>query len=454
MTSYPFVPFGRSATALPPPPATGGPVRARALALLAVSVAATPVTALLCGLVYVAGAASGAARDRPARNRRTVLITTAHMTKSLLLARKFHEAGNRVVVASTSDNWFGSARFSRAADAFHLLPHPQHDFDGFARTLADVVRSERVDVVVPVIGEAGRQQPTAEAVPALAASSLVLNSDPGLHHRLNDKTRFTELIRAAGLPCLEAHRITDVRQLLDFDFAGRGYVLKPPEWTTLADHRLVVLPYQGHDALLRRLPITPDAPWLLQRHVSGREYCTHATCRDGQITAYVCTESSALQLNYQHVEVPAIWEWVCGFVAAHRLTGQVSFDFIVDGAGVPYAIECNPRAHTAITAFYNSPDLADAYLGPAPAATVRPRPDAKPVYWLGAELGRLRLVRRPDHFVTWIRHLVHGKEAVFDWRDPIPFLMHYHLQFPVILLRSIRDRRRWSRVNWATGKLL
>ncbi|QFZ18340.1 ATP-grasp domain-containing protein [Saccharothrix syringae] len=413
------------------------PSGARGVALLAALVVTAPVTAAVCGVAHLL------APRRPCGRRSTVLVTTTHMTKSLLLARKFHEAGHRVVAVSIPRHRWGPLRFSRAACAFHLVADPAADPAGYVRDLVAVIRAEGVDTVVPVVDEPGRAQPTSDAVPVLAGHCAVLANDPATHRLLNDKAGFAELVRAAGLPDLETRRITDVRQVREAD-PRHEYVLKPPEWTSMtADHRVVLV--RDPAAPPADLPIGPDRPWVLQRLATGREYCAHTTCRAGRITAYTCSESSALQLNYHHVEVPAIWRWVRDFVAAHRLDGQVSFDFIVGADGVPRAIECNPRPHSALVAFHDSPDLAAAYLDPAFDGVARPRPGSPPVHWLGAELGRPR---------TWARTLLRGKDAVFDRRDPIPFLVLHHVQLPVLLVRALAARKRWERVNWATGKLV
>ncbi|WP_199443769.1 ATP-grasp enzyme [Umezawaea beigongshangensis] len=426
---------------------TSSSTRARGVALLALLVVTAPVTALVCGAAHLL------APRRPCQNRSTVLVTTTHMTKSLFLARKFHEAGHRVVAVSIPRHRWGPLRFSRAACAFHQVADPATDPAGYVRDLVAVIRAERVDTVVPVVDEPGLAQPTSDAVPVLAEHCAVVANDPATHHLLNDKASFAELVRAAGLPHLETRRITDVRQLRDADFAGREYVLKPPEWTSMvADHRAVVV--AGPADAPADLLIRPDRPWVLQRRATGREYCVHTTCRAGRITAYTCSESSALQLNYRHVDVPAIWWWSHDFVAAHRLDGQVSFDFILGEDGVPYAIECNPRPHSALVAFHDSPDLAAAYLDPAFDGVSRPLPGSRPVHWLGAELGALPRALRRRRSRAWLRDLLHGEDAVFDWRDPLPFLVMHHVQLPVLVLRALTAHKRWERVNWATGKLV
>ena len=92
------------------------------------------------------------------------------------------------------------------------------------------------------------------------------------------------------------------------------------------------------------------------------------------------------------VDVPEIEAWVRRFVGALGLTGQVSFDFIRGEDGGYYAIECNPRTHSAITMFYDHPGVARAYLEDG-AEPIVPLPTSRPTYWLYNELWKL--LRRP-----------------------------------------------------------
>ncbi len=120
-------------------------------------------------------------------------------------------------------------------------------------------------------------------------------------------------------------------------------------------------------------------PWILQEFISGQEYCTHSTVRDGRSTLYCCCESSAFQVNYQQVDKPEIAAWVETFLSAVPGYGQASFDLIQAEDGTVYAIECNPRTHSAITMFYNHPGVANAYLNPqAPPSPCNRSPIASP----------------------------------------------------------------------------
>lgn len=114
----------------------------------------------------------------------------------------------------------------------------------------------------------------------------------------------------------------------------------------------------------------------MQEFIRGQEYCTHSTVRDGQVMVFCCCASSAFQVNYAMVEQPAIEHWVRTFVSSLKLTGQVSFDFMISENGEVFPIECNPRTHSAITMFYDHPGLARATWTPMPPSSTGPGPAA------------------------------------------------------------------------------
>ena len=117
-------------------------------------------------------------------------------------------------------------------------------------------------------------------------------------------------------------------------------------------------------------------------------------------------------------------------------------------------IECNPRTHSAITTFHDQPDLAAAYLGdlPAGAAPVRPRPGSRPTYWIYQEAWRV--LTRPMSTRERLRIVLAGKDAIFDWGDPLPFLLVHHLQIPSLLMRSLVLGKEWTRIDVNIGKLV
>lgn len=404
--------------------------------------------------LLVVGAATLLSR-RPtpptAAARRTVLITGGKMTKALQLARSFHAAGHRVVLVESAKYRLTGHRFSRAVDAFHCVPEPSDP--RYAGALLDIVRRENVDVVVPVSSPAASRY-DADARLLLDGVCEVVHGDGDTVRKLDDKDQFARLAGDLGLRVPDTHRITDAQQVSEFDFPpGRRYILKRIAYNPVG--RLDLTPLTRNTPVHNRVfaesrGISEDDPWILQEFLSGQEYCTHGTIRNGRLQVYGCCESSSFQVNYAHVDKPEIRQWVERFVAGIGEAGQLSFDFIEAADGHAYAIECNPRTHSAITMFYDHCEVAAAYLEDG-HPTITPKPDARPTYWIYHEAWRLLTQRGRRARLTSI---LHGKDAIFDTRDPLPYLMVHHLHIPALLIDNLRRRGGWTRIDFNIGKLI
>lgn len=382
--------------------------------------------------------------------RRTILLSGGKMTKALQLARSFHLAGHRVILVESAKYRFTGHRFSRAVDTFYCVPEPTAP--GYAQALLRIVRYENVDVFVPVSSPAG-SVPDARVRTFLDGVCQVVHVDADTIKLLDDKAEFASTATALGLRVPDTHRITNAQQVVDFAFPdGRNYILKRIAYDPVGRMDLTRLSSQTpqrNAEFARSLSISADDPWVLQEFIEGREYCTHGTALRGRLQVYGCCESSASQVNYANVDKPEIRSWVDTFVGSLDLTGQVSFDFIEAADGHVYAIECNPRTHSAITMFYDHPDVAAAYLVDG-HPLVTPRPGARPTYWIYHELWRL--LTHPG--LCRLETILRGKDAIFCWWDPIPFLMVHHLQIPALLWSNLRHRTGWSRIDFNIGKLV
>jgi hypothetical protein len=432
---------------------------ARTLGAQALLLAALPANLAVTAAALARSAVVGVpARETPERPR-TVLVSGGKMTKALALARAFHAAGHRVVLVESAPYRLTGHRFSRAVDAFHVVPAP--DDPGYTDALVDVVRREGVDVYVPVCSPASSWY-DALAKPVLEQYCEVLHGDAEAIGTVDDKAAFAAAARAAGLPVPDTHRVTSAAEVEAFAFPADGppYVLKSIPYDPVNRLDLTPLPRPTREdtaALARSKPIAPDSPWILQAFVPGREYCTHGTARDGRLQVYCCCESSAFQVNYAPVDEPEIERWVETFVAENTLTGQYSFDFIVGDDGALVALECNPRTHSAITMFHDQyAALARAYLEPANSgpgsATLRPSATGRPTYWLYHELWRM--LSRPTSVPERLRVVLRGRDAIFDLDDPLPFLLEHHLQIPALLWRNLREGRAWIKIDFNIGKLV
>jgi predicted ATP-grasp superfamily ATP-dependent carboligase len=392
-------------------------------------------------------------------NPQTILISGGKMTKALQLARSFHRAGHRVILIETHKYWLTGHRYSRAVDRFYTVPNPQTQ--EYSQALLAIVQQEQVDIYVPVCSPVASYYDAA-VQEILAPHCPVMHIDLEMLQRLDDKYTFTTAAQLLGLRVPKSYKITHPQQVIDFDFSNtqRSYIIKSIPYDSVRRLDLTKLPCatpQETAAFVKSLPISESKPWIMQEYIPGQEYCTHSTVRNGHLQLHCCCESSAFQVNYEHVDRSDIEKWTRTFVSNLELTGQVSLDFIqAADDGQIYAIECNPRTHSAISMFYNHPNVAQAYLDQEPLTqTAQPLPTSRPTYWIYHEIWRLltHLWSLPQ---TWqrLQIITQGKDAIFDWDDPLPFLLVHHWQIPLLLLGNLRRPKKWIRIDFNIGKLV
>ncbi|HEY9875251.1 MAG TPA: ATP-grasp domain-containing protein [Candidatus Obscuribacterales bacterium] len=392
-------------------------------------------------------------------NAKNIMVTGGKMTKALQLARSFHAAGHRVVLVEAYKYWLVGHRFSNAVDRFYTVPAPNKDPDGYIQGLLDIAKQENIDVYVPVCSPVQSYYDSL-AKPVLSGCCEVFHFDADVTKMLDDKFAFAEKARSLGLSVPKSFKITHPEQVINFDFSNekRKYILKSIAYDSVRRLDMTKLPCETLEktaAFVKSLPISEDKPWIMQEFIPGKEYCTHSTVRDGELKLHCCCESSAFQVNYENVDKPEILQWVSKFVKEQKLTGQASFDFIQAEDGTVYAIECNPRTHSAITMFYNHPGVANAYLGNDPLPEpLQPLPDSKPTYWTYHELWRLTAIKSLKQLQTRLSIILRGKDAIFEVNDPLPFLMVHHWQIPLLILDNLRRLQGWVKIDFNIGKLV
>jgi hypothetical protein len=64
------------------------------------------------------------------------------------------------------------------------------------------------------------------------------------------------------------------------------------------------------------------------------------------------------------------------------------------------------------------------------------------------------LVTQPQQIGQRLQIIVSGKDAIFEWSDPLPFLMVHHAQIPWLLLANLRQLKGWLRIDFNIGKLV
>ncbi len=394
-----------------------------------------------------------------ATDRKNILISGGKMTKALQLARSFHAAGHRVVLIESHKYWLSGHHFSKAVNKFYTTVSPENNPEEYTKSLIDIIKQENINVYVPVTSPVASYYDSL-AKPALSEYCEVLHVDADMCAMLDDKFAFSETARQLGLSVPKSFKITSPEQVLNFDFSQetRKYILKSIPYDSVRRLDLTKLPCEtaeATEAFVKSLPISPQKPWIMQEFIPGKEFCTHSTVRNGELRLHTCCESSAFQVNYEDVDNPKIQEWVAHFCKELNITGQVSFDFIQSEDGEIYAIECNPRTHSAITTFHDHPGVAKAYLSEESIGeTLRPLLNSKPTYWLYHEIWRLTGIRSFSHFRNWCKNIFRGTDAIYRLDDPLPFLMVHHWQITLLLISNLRKLKGWTRIDFNIGKLV
>jgi hypothetical protein len=133
-------------------------------------------------------------------------------------------------------------------------------------------------------------------------------------------------------------------------------------------------------------------------------------------------------------------QWIERFLSDTQVTGFISFDFILDRSGIPWGIECNPRLSSGVH-FIDETWLGAAVMGeatgPAPIS-----PAGKRAQWSYSTLTEaykhLLRLQLPE-LARCGRDLLVSRDAVWSWRDPLPFLLMTPLCWEFIW-RSITER--------------
>ncbi|RDA90815.1 hypothetical protein CP533_0501 [Ophiocordyceps camponoti-saundersi (nom. inval.)] len=414
--------------------------------------------------------------------RKTVLVTGVGMSKGLCLARLFHRAGHRVIGADCSALSLG--RISVAVDKFHKLPEPasfstdDSSRDPYVLRLLDIVRSEGVHLWVSVsdVSAAAQDALARDLIEDRTTAKAVQLSFDDVQ-TLNEKDSFMRHVQSLGLPTPDTNVVASRAAVVEFLMQRGGlqlkpraaqYLLKPIGVNDLVRFNMPLLPLATTEETMKRIDTIPlnGAPsFIMQEFISGPEFCTHALVIRGRVRAFVACPSSELLMHYEALprnsplskRMLAFTETVAK-AGGPEWTGHVSFDFLLKTKnGELYPIECNPRVHTAVVLFNDTPQLVDEYLSvlkPDSAGIEEVLPPKSPqrYYWIGQDLVE-RAIGSRSEFTSFVHDVLHSKDGTFEAWDPWPWWWLYHVYWPLRFIALLARGERWSRINVSTGKV-
>jgi predicted ATP-grasp superfamily ATP-dependent carboligase len=349
----------------------------------------------------------------------TVLLTLGRLPKALDIARSFAGLGWRVVVAEPFPRHLAGA--SRAVARSVRVTAPAEDQAAWLREVAAIAAAERAALVVPVSEEVVH---AAALRPHLPAETRLLAMPPEALLPLHDKAGFIDHARAHGLPVPDSALLGTAEAAA---IAARGpCVVKPRR---ACSGRGVTKLGPGAP-----LPLPgPGLPPLVQAFVQGQEYssCTLAHAGRVQRTAIYrgSLMSGTVSVGFERVDHPAIEEWIARFVASCGWSGFIAFDLILDAAGTPFGIECNPRTTSGLH-FFETADIAPAILDPA--VTPRLRAETRLQQFWSC------LTETQHSFGDWprfranLRHLFGTRDVTWQAADPLPLVTMPWTAWPII----------------------
>ncbi|KAL1304951.1 hypothetical protein AAFC00_003861 [Neodothiora populina] len=440
------------------------------------------------------------------------------MTKGLALARLFYIAGHNVIGADFEPYLMPiplvCGHVSRSISKFHRLAKPDGTTEGsskYAQSILDIIKQEKVDLWVSCSGVASAvEDGQAKEIIEQLTPCRCVQYDVPTTKLLHEKHSFIDHVQSIGLTVPDTHTVTSraaaLKLLDDAQNTDRKYIMKFIGTDDSVRGDMTLLPFATSTqtkAHVSKLRISEERPWILQQYIDGPEFCTHALVVRGQVKAFVACPSAELLMHYTALSTDSsLSRSMLRFtqeVAASdpdKFTGHLSFDFLVDSKEKEaadrdpnrivtlYPIECNPRAHTAVCLFNDTPAMIDGYMsmlepptedekhkekGTNGNATVQPVYPQSPdkYYWVGHDL--VELVILPlrslfsregmslgevlDSLSIFLGHLVFWRDGSYELWDPLPAWWLYHVYWPYQFLCALLAGKKWSRINVSTTKM-
>jgi predicted ATP-grasp superfamily ATP-dependent carboligase len=340
----------------------------------------------------------------------TVLVTDGEQRAALAVVRSLGRAGHRVLVVSARGRSLAGA--SRHAEREVAVPDALGEPGAFADAVERLVRSEGVDVLLPIAEPALLALLPTRA--RLAPARLPF-ADPDAFRRVSDKAFLTEVAPDLGIavPMQRVARDPAEAAALPADELCYPLVLKPGRSVGEADgtRRKLGVSYATGPAELRaRLAAMPEAayPLLLQQRIVGPGVGVFLLLWEGEVVAQFAHRrlrekppAGGVSVYRESVAAdPALVARSRALLDRCGMRGVAMVEYKLDAAsGTPYLMEINGRfwgsLQLAVDAGVDFPRLlVELALGRRPAPVTRYRPGVRSRWWWGDV----------DHLLARLRH--------------------------------------------------
>lgn len=345
----------------------------------------------------------------------TVLLTLGRLPKGLDIARSFHAAGWRVLVAEPF-GWHLCGLSRSVAKSFQV-PAPNTYQSAYLDALLALIAREGVSLVVPISEETMHVAALGERLPDdvtlfTAADQSVL--------ALHDKLQFAQGLEQTGIAAPKT-------ALLDSPeaqgIANAAPTIIKDRWGASGSN--VEFLEQG-----KKLPDRRDA--LVQERLDGDEVSSFSIVHAGKVAVTVVyrpvIRDGTVSTVFERIDAPLVEAYVAKIAARRWHTGFLSFDMMVDGDQVT-AFECNPRANSGIH-FLETADIARAILEPGFVPRFNHHTRMQQAYptltLLWGAIGKWPRYRQIGNA------LFTSRDVTWRLSDPLPFILMTPATWPLL----------------------
>jgi len=401
-------------------------------------------------------------QEKTTGEKKKVLITGIASTKTLHVIRIMGKAGFDVILA----DWVGFScllHYSKyVSKVVRVPPRNGRDFSKYIDAVVQVGLENNVEYYLPVskMEYSVADAMIGEKLLSLKPDIRCLSSDSKLIEELDDKRTFMNKCRSYGLSVPDfiyfQEEEKDIFQLAaEGRFAKEHLFLKAFDSIACPSFRSNFNRIPSEQNELREYLKDYDlSNFFANQYISGRELVANLMSVNGKVIQLNICSSSPIQMDYDVLDHPKITEWVKSFCRQSNFTGAICFDFLEDAQGEIYCIECNPRIHSAITAYLYDNALARCFQQTMEGDDTATAPMLEPsrgtyVYWLYQEV--LRLLSSQRSLKEFLNILESGDEAVWDTSDPLPFFILHHVQMPLSVLQKVVAGDAIETINFCIG---
>jgi predicted ATP-grasp superfamily ATP-dependent carboligase len=347
-----------------------------------------------------------------------ILLTGGRAPAALELARAFHRAGHTVFMAESLRGHLSQP--SAAIKANFVVPAPRQEQDAFVVALKNIIEQNQIDLLIPTCEEVFHVAMRREEFPCTVFTESIQKLD-----LLHNKWKFIVNAADHGLSVPESMLITSMDGLLHAYAQWKELVLKPI-YSRFAS-RTLIRPQLRE--LSSTLTFHSNAAWVAQGYLQGTEICSYSICHNGKITAHTAypstfTAGQGAAIVFEHMDHPAIFQWVKTFVARNHFTGQIAFDFIQTSSGQVFALECNPRATSGVHLLASHPQFVEAFLNPH-LDCITPIDGSSHMLSLAMLIYELPAALKQNTIKQWLKTFLTSDDVVLDYSDPLPFLLQF-----------------------------